>query len=112
MDVFSVLPAELVVAVAASLACPRDLLAYCAACRRLRDLPVDHLWRGLCVVRWEPWPYYRLTTDRECDKDKQSTAKSDQPTDFTTDARLIGQRHLLVERGVEGDVGLPTTTCH
>ena len=58
------IPDDLLVTVASFLHTPNDLLNYTAACHRTLALPTDHLWRALCETRWNAWPRYALTAER------------------------------------------------
>ena len=67
----SELPDELLVACAAFLDFPRDLLNFGESHKRANALPTDHLWREFCVRRWAAWPRYALTQAREAALDAQ-----------------------------------------
>ena len=58
------LPDELLVACAAFLDFPRDLLNFGQSHKRANALPTDHLWREFCVRRWAAWPRYAHASAR------------------------------------------------
>jgi len=43
----------------------RDLLQFQSTCKDVSDLDTDSLWNDLCVKRWQNWPRFRLTPQRQ-----------------------------------------------
>ena len=62
--VLDVLPDELLLSFAQFLG-PRELLDFCATCKRCEHLTVDWVWRRLCAQAWSACPRYRLCPQRE-----------------------------------------------
>lgn len=58
------LPDELVVAVVRFLGA-RDLMRWGRVYKKATALPVDDIWRDIAAARWDKWPRYKLTAERE-----------------------------------------------
>ncbi|KAL1524395.1 hypothetical protein AB1Y20_019290 [Prymnesium parvum] len=58
------LPDELLMAIMSALP-PLALLRFHSVCSRLTAIPVDSLWRTFCIEKWQRWPQYALSVERE-----------------------------------------------